>query len=217
VVFTGGGQDIFIRHYEVGELSESAARQTGEAPREAKQLHAMHRLILSLQRSRFVTIAAINGNAAGGGFEFALGCDFRIAIDDSKYALGLPETGVGIIPGAGGTQRYARLLGTAKALDLILHGRLVTPVEALELGLVHRLFPARDFEAGVRAFAETLAGRAPIALAAAKRAIYEGSELTLEAGLAVEQREFDRTMASEDAAGAMKNLLAGKPWEWTGR
>jgi enoyl-CoA hydratase len=217
VVFTGGGEDVFIRHYEVGELSESASRQTGQAPRELQHLHAMHQLILSLQRARFMTVAAINGNAAGGGFEFALGCDFRLAIDDDNYRLGLPETGVGIIPGAGGTQRYARLLGTAKALDLVLHGTLLSPREALAAGLIHRAFPRDSFAEDVRAFAETLAARAPIALAAAKRAIYEGSELPLEDGLAVEQREFDRTMASEDAAGAMRNLLAGKPWEWLGR
>lgn len=217
VVFTGGGEGVFIRHYEVGELSSSADQQTGRAPRDATQLHAMHRLILSLQRSVFVTIAAINGNAAGGGFEFALGCDFRLAMDHDSFRLGLPETGVGIIPGAGGTQRYARLLGTAKALDLILHGQLLSPSEALAAGLIHRIFPVEQFGESVRAFAGTLASRAPFALTAAKRAIYEGSELSLEAGLSVEQLEFDRTMSSEDAAGAMKNLLAGKPWEWTGR
>jgi enoyl-CoA hydratase len=138
VVFIGGGEGVFIRHYEVGELSASADQQTGHAPKETTQLHAMHRLILSLQNSAFITIAAINGNAAGGGFEFALGCDFRLAMDDDSYRLGLPETGVGIIPGAGGTQRYARLLGTAKAIDLILHGQLLAPKDALAAGLVHR-------------------------------------------------------------------------------
>lgn len=216
VVFTGGGQDYFIRHYEVGELSASASQQTGQAAREVEQLHAFHRFLLGLQRAPYVTIAAVNGNAAGGGFEFALACDFRLATD-GDYLLGLPETSVGIIPGAGGTQRYARLLGTAKALELILHARLLSPAETLRLGLVHRVYPKQGYEAEVRAFAEGLAARAPVALAAAKRAIYEGSELPLEAGLAVEQREFDRTMRSEDAAGAMKNLLAGKPWEWLGR
>ena len=216
VVFTGGGQDYFIRHYEVGELSASASQQTGQAVREVTELHAFHRFLLGLQQAPYMTIAAVNGNAAGGGFEFALACDFRLAMD-GEYLLGLPETSVGIIPGAGGTQRYARLLGTAKALELILHARLLSPPEALRLGLVHRVYPKHGYEAEVRAFAEGLAVRAPIALAAAKRAIYEGSELPLEAGLAVEQREFDRTMRSEDAAGAMKNLLAGKPWEWLGR
>ncbi len=217
VVFTGGGEGVFIAHYEVGELAASAEGQTGQRREETpEQLHAFHRFILSLQRAPFVTIAAINGNAAGGGFEFALGCDFRLA-RGGEYRLGLPETGVGIIPGAGGTQRYSRLLGTAKTLDLVLHGQTLSPSEALELGLLHRVFAPASFEGGVRDFAANLASRAPIALAAAKRAIYEGSELPLEAGLAVEQREFGRTMASEDAATAMRSFLDGKPWTWKGR
>ncbi len=215
LIFRGAGEGIFIAHYEVGELSASASRQPGQAVTEPAELHAMHRLILSLQRAPFVTIAAINGNAAGGGFEFALGCDFRLAMQ-GDFRVGLPETGVGIIPGAGGTQRYARLLGTAAALDLILHARLLAPAEALSLGLVHRVISATAFDSEVTTFATDLAARAPIALAAAKRAIYEGSELPLEAALAVEQREFARTMASKDAATAMKNLLAGEKWEWTG-
>jgi enoyl-CoA hydratase len=216
VVFTGAGEGVFIAHYEVGELAASAESRTGRPDETPEQLHAFHRFILSLQRAPFVTIAAINGNAAGGGFEFALGCDFRLA-KGGEYRLGLPETGVGIIPGAGGTQRYARLLGTAKALDLVLHGQTLTPSEALELGLVHRVFAPASFDGGVRDFAANLASRAPVALAAAKRAIYEGSELPLEAGLAVEQREFGRTMASEDAATAMRSFLDGKPWTWKGR
>src|SRR5262245_51817355 len=117
LIFTGAGDGVFIAHYEVGELAASAERSnvqpitapTGEPP----QLHAFHRFILRLQRAPFATVAAINGSAAGGGLEFALGCDFRLALA-GDFRLGLPETGVGIIPGAGGTQRYARLLGTAR-------------------------------------------------------------------------------------------------------
>jgi enoyl-CoA hydratase len=219
VVFTGGGEDVFIAHYEVGELAVSAAQQTGRAATagaDGVELHAMHRLILSLERARFVTIAAINGNAAGGGLEFALGCDFRLA-QDGGHRLGLPETSVGIIPGAGGTQRYARLLGTARALDLVLHGETVSPARALELGLVHRVYDKPSFRAEVAAFAANLAARSPIALAAAKRAIHAGSELPLEAALALEQREFERCMRSEDAAVAMRSFLEGKPWRWKGR
>jgi len=225
VVFTGAGDGVFIAHYEVGELATSAEAQVERggrglardaSPAAHTELHAMHRLILSLSRAPFVTIAAINGNTAGGGLEFALGCDFRLALA-GEFRLGLPETGVGIIPGAGGTQRFARLLGTARALDLILHGATVTPALALELGIVHRVLDAPSFRAEVAAFAQNLASRAPIALAAAKRAIYDGAEVALEAGLAIEQREFDRCMRSRDAAVAMRSLLEGKPWSWIGR
>jgi enoyl-CoA hydratase/carnithine racemase len=207
---------VFIAHYEVGELADSSERQQTASVPESAQLHAFHRFLLALQEAPFVTVAAINGNAAGGGFEFALGCDFRLQ-KAGGHRLGLPETNVGIIPGAGGTQRYARLLGTAKALELILHGQLIGPDEALALGLVHRVLPADGYHDAVLAFARNLAGRAPVALAAAKRAIYQGSELPLDQGLMVEQQQFARCMASRDAAIAMRSWLEGKPWHWEGR
>src|SRR5262249_55835244 len=160
---------------------------------------------------RVPTIAALNGNAAGGGCELALACDFRLCAD-GPFRLGLPETSVGIIPGAGGTQRFARLFGTARALDLILHATLLSPTEARAAGLVQRVFPAREFRAEVRTFAADLAARAPLALAAAKRAIRAGAELPLADGLALEQDEFERTLRSQDAAGALRALLAGERW-----
>jgi enoyl-CoA hydratase len=216
VVFTGAADDVFIAHYEVGELADAAEGRQAVLREEASGLHGFHRFLLTLQRAPFVTVAAINGNAAGGGFEFALGCDFRLQ-KAGDYRLGLPETNVGIIPGAGGTQRYARLLGTAKALELILHGQLLSPDEALALGLIHRLCPPETFAADVAAFAANLARRAPVALAAAKRAIYAGSELPLEQGLLAEQQQFDRCMGSRDAAVAMRSWLQGERWEWEGR
>ena len=158
----------------------------------------------------------MNGNAAGGGLEFALGCDFRL-LADGDYRIGLPETGVGIIPGAGGTQRFARLLGVAKALELILHGTLLNPQQALALGLVHKLLPEASFEAEALAYATVLAARSPIALAAAKEAIYRGADVGLADGLLLEQELFARCMASEDAAGAMRSALNGKKWRWRGR
>ena len=217
VVFTGGGEGVFIAHYEVAELAESAAgRATRRAPQDADGLHAFHRLTLAMQAAPYVTIAAVNGNAGGGGCEFALGCDFRL-MADGDFRIGLPETGVGIIPGAGGTQRFARLLGVAKALDLILHGTALTPREAHALGVVHRLLPPAELAAEALTFASNLASRSPIGLAAAKRAIYAGQDVPLAAGLAIEQREFERCMASEDAARALRATLAGERIHWQGR
>lgn len=227
LVFTGGGEGVFIAHYEVRELAASAEAQTSESDASmgragaqtegAKpRLHPLHEVILRLEALPAVTIAALNGSAAGGGCELSLGCDFRL-MAGGQFVYGLPETSVGIIPGAGGTQRFARLLGTAKALDLILHARLMRPAEALELGLLHRVFPAESFSDDVADFAADLASRAPIALAAAKRAIRQGSETDLPSGLAVEQECFDRTMRSQDAAGAMRAWLSGKSYEWKGK
>jgi enoyl-CoA hydratase len=224
LVFTGGGEDVFIAHYEVGELSDTAehnieAGTTSSSWKESEpELSKMHQLCLRLERMRAITIAAMNGNTAGGGFELSLACDFRL-LADGRYRVGLPETSIGIIPGAGGTQRYSRLLGTAKALDLILHAKLLTPSEALELGLVHRIYPVDCFQQEIRAFAADIAGRAPIALAAAKQAIQQGSRLPLDESLLLEQRCFERTMRSKDAAGAMRAYLGGSgktQYDWQG-
>ncbi len=219
LVLTGGGEGVFVAHYEVGELAAAAHAPrggAGQAPaKERIRLHPFHALCLRLERLSAITLAALNGNAAGGGCELALACDFRL-IADGPFHFGLPETSVGIIPGAGGTQRLARLLGTARALDLILHAKLLAPHEAFELGLVHRVVAVADFAVETQRFAEDLAGRAPIALAAAKRAIRMGVELPLAEGLALEQQEFERCMRSKDAAGALRAFLAGERWDWKG-
>jgi enoyl-CoA hydratase len=222
LVLRGGGQGTFIRHYEVNELADAAER-SGAQPEQRPaalgepepRLHAMHRMLLKLERLPAITIAALNGSAAGGGCELALCCDFRL-MAEGAYHLGLPETWVGIIPGAGGTQRMTRLVGTARALDLILHGTLLPPQQALASGLVHRLFPAEHFDAEVEGFANNLAGRAPLALAAAKQAIRGGASLPIVQALELEQACFERTMRSKDAAGAMRAMLSGRRYDWTG-
>jgi enoyl-CoA hydratase len=217
LVLTGASEGVFIAHYEVGELAAAAEGASARpAPAaEAPRLHPFHELCLRLERLAVPTIAALNGNAAGGGLELALACDFRL-LAEGPFRVGLPETSVGIIPGAGGTQRLARLVGTARALDLILHATLLPPDEALAQGLVHRVWPAERFAAETNAFAEDLARRAPIALAAAKRAIRAGSERPLAEGLALEQAEFEHTMRSQDAARAMRAFLRGERFEWKG-
>ena len=199
-----------------------ASRRSRPASPRPAELHPLHRVLLRLESLRAITIAAMNGNAAGGGCELALACDFRL-MADGAFHIGLPETSVGIIPGAGGTQRMARLLGTARALDLVLHGTLLAPAEALAIGLVHRVLPQAGFRAAAPDFAVRLAGRAPLALAAAKQAIRRGVGLPLEEALALEQRCFERTMNSRDAAGAMRALLDGSdaflrgdPYPWKG-
>ena len=224
LVFTGAGEDVFIAHYEVGELSDTAEHNieagstTDSSTASEPKLSKMHQLCLRLEQMSAITIAAMNGNTAGGGFELSLACDFRL-LADGRYRVGLPETSIGIIPGAGGTQRYARLLGTARALDLILHANLLTPAQALELGLVHRVYPAESFREEAEAFTTDIASRAPIALAAAKQAIRQGASLPLEEALLLEQLCFDRTMRTKDAASAMRAYLGGntkKQYAWKG-
>ena len=217
VVFTGADPDIFIRHYEVGELAQSSrTQQTRDEPVASGRLHPLNELTIRLAKLPCIFIAALNGSAAGGGFELALGCDFRLAAM-GDYRYGLPETGLGIIPGAGGTQRFTRLLGTAKALELILLGQTLSPEAAYSLGLLHRVFNKASFKEEVLEFAGVLAARAPIALAQAKRAVLQGAALPLEQGLLLEQEAFASCMRSEDAANAMTAWLEGESYSWKGR
>ena len=212
LAFTGEGEDVFIKHYEVGELAESAEKNIAEAKEVSseysppKELHHFHKMLLRLRDIEAIVIAGINGNTAGGGCEFALGCDLRI-MSEGPYAIGLPETSVGILPGGGGTQRLARLIGSSRALDLILHARLLSPQEAFEFGLINKLVPHERFREELMAYCLDLASRAPIALRQVKKIIHHGLDKTLEEGLLMEQEAFDVTMRSNDAAKAMRSML----------
>ena len=221
VVLIGESDNIFVRHYEVGELAESSKRviERGQQPKSpttsegrARAEGGLRGAMRVLETMPQVTIAAINGMAHGGGLELALACDFRLA-REGEFTLGLPETGVGILPGGGGTQRLARIIGVARALDLILHGSVLDVATALELGMVSRVLPnaLEEFRSGVEEFAQKLALRAPIALAKAKQAIREGVELPLSEGLRREAELFGELMATKDAAQALRAVADGKP------
>ena len=216
LAFTGGGEDVFIRHYEVGELAdaaeknigrEKAANKTEDNPK--RKLHGFHKMLLKIRDLEAIVIAGINGNTAGGGCEFSLGCDLRV-MSSGDYFIGLPETGVGILPGGGGTQRLARLIGTSRALDLILHGQLISNTKAHEYGVINEIFPKESFLESLKEYCQALANRAPIALREVKKAIHKGMDLPLEEALLVEQEAFNKTMNSKDAANAMRTMLDSK-------
>jgi enoyl-CoA hydratase/carnithine racemase len=208
VMLIGTLPGVFVRRYDVEEFF---------APDGAKRdaLDALPRLIARLEAMDAVTVAALNGSALGGGFELALGCDFRIACDGPSR-FGLRETDVGLIPGAGGTQRLVRLLGVAKTLELVLLGRLVKPQEAMALGLVHQVLDKYVFSDEVRRFCRELALRAPLALALAKRAIRRGAEVPLQEGLRLEREAFGACTRSEDARGAVKAYAEGRRYVFRG-
>ena len=211
LAFTGDGDEVFIKHYEVGELAETAEKNLNKTQvnSDPKELHGFHRMLLRLRDLDAIVIAGINGNTAGGGCEFSLGCDLRI-MSDGDYKIGLPETSVGILPGGGGTQRLARLIGASRALDLILHARLLTPYEAESYGIINKIIPHKNFHEGLNHYCQDLANRAPIALSQVKKIIHKGLDMTLEEGLLLEQKAFDITMNSEDAAQAMRALLTAE-------
>ena len=153
-------------------------------------------------------IAAINGLCMGGGFELSLACDIRIAGADVT-AIGLPETRVGIFPGGGGTQRLPRVIGEARALEMILRGRVVTGPAALEIGLVHEV--ADDPLARALEIAEEFAARPAEGLAYAKRLTRAALDRPLSEGLADERRSFSEVVRLPSAIEAMKVSLAGAP------
>lgn len=208
LAFTGAGEDVFIKHYEVGELANTAEKNLKkDTPQhEPTELHGFHKMLLRLRDLEAIVVAGINGNTAGGGCEFSLGCDLRV-MKKGNYKIGLPETSVGILPGGGGTQRLSRLIGSSRALDLILHAKLLTPEEAFNLGIINQLVSADNFSEDLEAYCLDLAERAPVALNQVKKIIHQGIDMNLEDSLLLEQKAFDVTMNTQDAARAMRNLL----------
>ena len=213
LAFTGVGEDVFIRHYEVGELADAAEKnirlekEANKSDKELnKELHGFHKMLLKIRDLDAIVIAGINGNTAGGGCELSLGCDLRV-MSSGDYFIGLPETNIGILPGGGGTQRLARLIGTSRALALIVHGQLISNTKAYEYGIINKILPKESFFDSLEEYCQNLANRAPIALREVKRVIHKGMDLPLEEALFHEQQAFNKTMNSKDAASAMRTMM----------
>ncbi|MCC6300102.1 MAG: enoyl-CoA hydratase/isomerase family protein [Anaerolineales bacterium] len=160
-------------------------------------------------------IAAVSGWAPGGGCELALSCDMIVASDSAKF--GLPEVTIGVIPGAGGTQRLIRAVGKALAMEMILNDRKLDAQQALHFGLVNRVVPVTDFLDEALTTAEEIAARAPLAVRAAKRAINHSYESFLKDGLAEEKRIFYNLFGTDDQKEGMQAFVEKRKPEWTGK
>ncbi|MGE5272639.1 MAG: enoyl-CoA hydratase/isomerase family protein [Verrucomicrobiota bacterium] len=160
------------------------------------------------------TVAAVNGHALGGGLELALACDFRFAARAQGALIGLPEVRLGLLPGAGGTQRLTRLVGPARATELIMKGIQLSPDEAAADGIVHFLVEPEELEPKSREYAVRLARQAPLALRGIKRAIRAASSPE---GLSVEAEAFGEVLASDDAQVGVKAFLEGEKPAFSGR
>jgi enoyl-CoA hydratase/3-hydroxyacyl-CoA dehydrogenase len=162
-------------------------------------------------------IAAINGHALGGGCELALACDYRLMIDDSRSTIGQTETNLGLIPGAGGTQRLPRLIGRARATELIFESARLKAPEAAAIGLINAALPVEGFQAAVLARARRLAQAAPLALRLAKEALLAGLERPPGKGYEVEAENFGRAAMTEDAMIGIMSFVSKQQPDFKGK
>jgi enoyl-CoA hydratase/carnithine racemase len=208
-VIVYGGERVFAAGADIKEMAgmgyaEMSARST-----------ALTGAFDALARVPKPVVAAINGYALGGGCELALACDWRVAADDAQ--LGQPEINLGIIPGAGGTQRLSRLVGPARAKDLVMSGRFVGAEEALRIGLVDRVVPATDVYETARDLVKQYVTGPAQALRAAKLAVDGGLEMDLASGLAWESQLFAALFATDDKAEGMNAFVEKRKPNFTGR
>ena len=204
LIITGAGPKSFVAGADIGEMSTMNPKK-GEAFGIAG-----NKVMSQVASFPCPVIAAVNGYALGGGFELALACDLRLASEKARFAF--PETGLGITPGFGGTQRLARLVGPALASELIFTGRTVKADEALAKGVVSQVCAPEELLDKAQELADTIAGRAPIAIRQAKKAIRGGLDLTLEKGLDYESECFGECFDSEDQKNAMKAFVEKQPF-----
>ena len=202
-VVVWGGERIFAAGNDVPEMSTLTYADM------VKAVGPLQEAVNAIARIPKPVVAAVNGYALGGGCELALAADIRIAAEDAT--LGQPETLLGIIPGAGGTQRLSRLIGPAKAKDLIFTGRFVKADEALAIGLVDRIVPAADVYSEAVAWASQFSAAASVALRAAKESIDRGLEADLETGLSIERQYFAALFATEDRTIGMTSFVESGP------
>jgi enoyl-CoA hydratase len=209
VVVTGSGERAFSAGSHVGEFEN----QRGAAGRARHELESG--VARRLAELPMPTIAAIEGNALGGGLELALCCDLRIASERAR--LGLPEVRLAVTPGAGGTQRLPRVVGAARAKELILTGRVLSAADAERIGLVHEVVPAGEAVARATAIGEEIALRGPVAVREAKRLIDVATETDIDAGLTAELDASDRVFATDDMLEGAASFFGKRDPEYHGR
>ena len=199
LIITGAGEKSFVAGADIAEMKDKSVEEAAEY---GKFGNAVFRKI---ETFRCPVIAAVNGFALGGGCELAMSCDIRVASENAVF--GQPEVGLGITPGFGGTQRLARLVGAGIAKEMIYTARNIKAQRAAEIGLVNKVVAAEELSATVMKMAQGIAKNAPIAVAYAKKAINNGLQTDIDAGIAIEVEEFSKCFASEDQTYGMTCFL----------
>ncbi|NTX53297.1 enoyl-CoA hydratase-related protein [Myxococcus sp. CA039A] len=209
LIVTGGGEKAFVAGADIAEMSALEEPQ-------AREFAALgHRAFALLESLSIPTIAAVNGFALGGGCELALACDFIYASE--KAQLGLPEVGLGVIPGFGGTQRLTRAVGRARAKELVFTGARIDAAKAKEIGLVLEVLPAAELLAHCRSIAAKMIKNGPLAIATAKRVIEQGADKDLGEANTLERQGFAELFGSDDQREGMKAFLEKRPAVFTGK
>ncbi|MEG0383458.1 MAG: enoyl-CoA hydratase-related protein [Solibacillus sp.] len=209
VIITGAGEKAF----SVGaDLKERKTLPDALVKRNLNRFGEVFSLIEQLPQP---TICVLNGYAFGGGIELALACDFRIAAD--HITLGLTETSLGIIPGAGGTQRLPRLIGEAKAMELILTAARMNAQEAFNYGILTKVVPSENLHEVTADFATTILRNAPIAIQQAKFAIKQGIKTDIQTGLQIERKAYELTLPTEDRIEALNAFSEKRPPQFKGK
>jgi len=209
VVITGAGPKAFAAGADIAQLNQQDTF-TGRLFAERGQ-----RVFSLIERLGVPVIAAVNGFALGGGCELAMACHMRFAADTARF--GQPEINLGIIPGYGGTQRLPRLVGMAKAIELILSGEMLGADEALRLGLVNRVYPAAELVEHTMTFAKSLAAKAPLALRACLEATQAAGDTSTHEGMHIEASVFGRTCGTSDFKEGTQAFLEKRQAAFTGK
>ncbi|MDQ0198301.1 enoyl-CoA hydratase-related protein [Neobacillus ginsengisoli] len=209
VIFTGAGEKAFSAG---ADLKERKTLTETQVRRNVKAIRDVFNSIASLPQP---TIAAVNGYAFGGGFELMLACDFSVAVEEAM--LGLTETSWAIIPGAGGTQRLPRLIGEAKAKELIFSARKIPTTVAYEWGILTRVVKKEKLMSSCEQFATEMMNNGPVALRQAKYAINQGINVDLQTGLAIESKAYELTIPTEDRLEALRAFSERRTPNFTGK
>ncbi|MCR4425395.1 MAG: enoyl-CoA hydratase-related protein [Firmicutes bacterium] len=206
LVITGAGDRAFVAGADIAEMKDMTADEARRFSEHGQEVLA------SIENLPFPTIAAVNGYALGGGCELALACDIRIASETAKFAQ--PETGLGIIPGFGGTVRLPRVVGHARAAHMILTGETLSAQDALACGLVNMVVPASELLSTARSLAQRIASRSKVALAAARKCLACGREAPGQGGYRIESEQFARCFETPHPRLGMEAFLAKKKPEF---
>ena len=209
VVLTGAGEKAFVAGADIKEMSGLSSFEAHDFARKGQ------RLMQLIHRMRKPVIAAVNGYALGGGLELALACDFIYASEKAKF--GFPEVGLGVIPGFGGTQNLARLIGPNRANELVFSGRIINAAKALEWGIVNELHAAEELLPKALATAREIAAKGPLGIAYAKDAIASGLNMTKDDGFRYEAALFGVLFATGDQREGMGAFLEKRTAEFKGK